>query len=175
MKSQNQPSVPGGESGSTKQNQNNSSSQQSQTQSISHSLRDVEIRIADAWEKEDIFAKSIQKRRRGKPFVFFDGPPTANGMPHLGHFLTRIYKDVYGRYKTMRGFYAPRRAGWDTHGLPVELEIEKELGLKNKKDIESYGIAQFNQKCRESVWKYKKAWETMTKRIGFGLILIMLM
>ena len=140
-----------------------------QPQSVSHSLRDVELRIADIWEKEGIFQKSVQKRRRGKPFVFFDGLASANGVPHLGHFLTRIYKDLYGRYKTMQGFYAPRRAGWDTHGLPVELEIEKELGLKNKKDIETYGIAAFNRKCRESVWKYKKAWEDMTKRIGFWI------
>ena len=104
-----------------------------------------------------------------RSFVFFEGPPTANGMPHIGHFLTRIYKDVYGRYKTMRGFYVQRKAGWDTHGLPVEIEVEKELGFKNKKDIEVYGIDKFNKKAKESVWKYKNEWEQMTRKMGFWL------
>lgn len=147
----------------------NKTQQKPEFKPITETLRDVELKVAQDWRDNEIFEKSVKRRRRGKPFVFFDGPPTANGLPHVGHFLTRIYKDLFGRYKTMQGFYAPRRAGWDTHGLPVELEIEKELGLKNKKDIEAYGIANFNIKCRESVWKYKKAWEEMTERIGFWI------
>ncbi len=132
-------------------------------------LADIEKEILEFWDKEDIFKKSLKQREGAEPFVFFEGPPTANGLPHIGHFLTRIYKDLYCRYQTMRGRYVLRRAGWDTHGLPVELEIEKELGFKTKKDIEDYGIAEFNAKCKESVWKYKSAWEKMTKRIGFWL------
>lgn len=150
-------------------NKTQQTQQKTEFKPITETLRDLELQIAQEWRENDIFQKSVKRRRRGKPFVFFDGPPTANGLPHVGHFLTRIYKDLFGRYKTMQGFYAPRRAGWDTHGLPVELEIEKELGLKNKKDIEAYGIARFNEKCRESVWKYKTAWEEMTERIGFWI------
>lgn len=128
-----------------------------------------EKKILDFWEEHKIFEKSLKQREKAKPFVFFEGPPTANGLPHIGHFLTRVYKDLYGRYKTMRGYFVLRRAGWDTHGLPVEIEVEKELGFKNKKDIEEYGIAKFNQKAKESVWKYKNEWEKMTKRMGFWL------
>ncbi|KKS12749.1 MAG: Isoleucine-tRNA ligase, partial [Candidatus Yanofskybacteria bacterium GW2011_GWA1_41_6] len=116
-----------------------------------------------------IFEKSLELRRKGKRFVFWEGPPTANGKPHIGHFLTRLPKDLYGRYKTMRGFFVLRKAGWDTHGLPVEIEIEKELGFSNKKQIEEYGIAKFNRKARQSVWKYTKEWEDMTRRMGFWL------
>ncbi|OGN03184.1 MAG: hypothetical protein A2655_03745 [Candidatus Yanofskybacteria bacterium RIFCSPHIGHO2_01_FULL_43_42] len=131
------------------------------------------------WKKNKIFEKSLALRpvrqahgrqaQGKKHFVFFEGPPTANGLPHIGHFLTRVYKDVYGRYKTMRGFFVLRKAGWDTHGLPVEIEVEKELGFKNKKDIEKYGIAEFNKKAKENVWKYKAEWEEMTRRTGFWL------
>src|SRR3990167_8093821 len=128
-----------------------------------------EKEILDFWEKGKIFQKSLEQRRGKKRFVFFEGPPTANGLPHIGHFLTRIYKDLYGRYKTMRGFFVLRKAGWDTHGLPVEIEIEKELGFKNKKEIEEYGIAKFNRKARESALKYTKAWEEMSHRMGFWL------
>ena len=128
-----------------------------------------EKEILDFWEKGKIFQKSLEQRRGKKRFVFFEGPPTANGLPHIGHFLTRIYKDLYGRYKTMRGFFVLRKAGWDTHGLPVELEVEKQLGFKSKKDIEEYGIAEFNKKAKESVWKYKKEWEEMTERMGFWI------
>src|SRR3989344_5892500 len=121
------------------------------------------------WKENKIFDKSLENRKKAKRFVFFEGPPTANGLPHIGHFITRVYKDLYGRYKTMRGFYVLRRAGWDTHGLPVEIEVEKELGFKNKKDIEKYGIAEFNKKAKENVWKYKAEWEEMTRRTGFWL------
>ena len=127
------------------------------------------------WEKERVFEKSVNQRklrrksRSEKHFVFFEGPPTANGMPGIHHVESRVFKDVVLRYKTMRGYFVPRRAGWDTHGLPVEVEVEKALGLKNKKDIEKYGIAEFNKKCRESVWKYKELWERMTSRMGFWI------
>src|SRR3989344_202107 len=147
---------------------------------------DKEKKILDFWRDNKIFQKSMENRQqsshgglkhrlrsplraKAKRFVFFEGPPTANGLPHIGHFLTRIYKDVFGRYKTMRGFYVLRKAGWDTHGLPVEIEVEKELGFKNKKDIEVYGIDKFNKKAKESVWKYKNEWEQMTRKMGFWL------
>ena len=130
---------------------------------------DKEKKILSFWKENQIFEKSLEIRKKARRFVFFEGPPTANGLPHMGHFLTRIYKDVYGRYKTMCGYFVLRKAGWDTHGLPVEIEIEKELGFKNKKDIEQYGIDKFNKKARESVWKYKNDWEQMTKRMGFWL------
>ena len=121
------------------------------------------------WDEHTIFEKSLEKTRKGKRFVFWEGPPTANGKPHIGHFLTRLPKDLYGRYKTMRGFFVLRKAGWDTHGLPVEIEVEKELGFNNKKQVEEYGIAKFNRKARESAWKYTKEWEDMTSRMGFWL------
>lgn len=133
------------------------------------SFADKEKKILDFWKDNNIFNKSLENRQKAKHFVFFEGPPTANGMPHIGHFLTRIYKDVFGRYKTMRGFYVLRKAGWDTHGLPIEIEIEKELGFKNKKDIEAYGIDKFNKKAKESIWKYKNDWEQMTRKMGFWL------
>ncbi|WKZ26853.1 MAG: class I tRNA ligase family protein [Candidatus Paceibacterota bacterium] len=128
-----------------------------------------EERTRRFWKDHHIFQKSIDRRAGAEPFVFFEGPPTANGLPHIGHFLTRIFKDLYGRYKTMRGFRVLRKAGWDTHGLPVELEVEKELGFKGKKDIEAYGIAAFNTKAKASVWKYRDLWEKMTERMGFWL------
>src|SRR3989344_4094242 len=147
---------------------------------------DKEKKILDFWRDNKIFQKSMENRQqsshgglkhrlrsplraKAKRFVFFEGPPTANGLPHIGHFLTRIYKDVFGRYKTMRGFFVLRKAGWDTHWLPVEIEVEKELGFKNKKDIETYGIDKFNKKAKESVWKYKSEWEEMTRKMGFWL------
>jgi isoleucyl-tRNA synthetase len=134
-------------------------------------FKTTEDKVRHFWDSQDIFAKSLAQRdgKARKHFVFFEGPPTANGMPHIGHFLTRVYKDLYGRYKTMTGHYVLRKAGWDTHGLPVELEVEKTLGFKNKKDIEAYGVAPFNKKAKESVWKYKGEWEAMTKRMGFWL------
>ncbi|MFY9462175.1 MAG: class I tRNA ligase family protein, partial [Candidatus Sungiibacteriota bacterium] len=128
-----------------------------------------EEKILEFWEREKIFAKTLAKTKRGKLFVFYEGPPTANGSPGIHHFESRAFKDVIPRYKTMRGFHVPRKAGWDTHGLPVELAVEKELGFKHKRDIERYGIAAFNEKCRESVWRYKEEWARFTKRIGFWL------
>ncbi|MBX4190407.1 class I tRNA ligase family protein [Candidatus Parcubacteria bacterium] len=132
-------------------------------------IKKTEHDIQHFWEDHKIFEKSLELRRNGKRFVFWEGPPTANGLPHIGHFLTRVYKDFYGRYKTMNGFFVLRKAGWDTHGLPVEIEIEKELGYKKKKEIEAYGIAKFNRKAKESVWKYKHEWEEMTRKMGFWL------
>ena len=129
----------------------------------------MEKKILEDWKAKRIFEKSILKRKKAKDFVFYEGPPTANGKPGIHHVLARTYKDIICRYKTMRGFRVLRKAGWDTHGLPVELEVEKKLGLKNKKDIEKYGIAEFNKKCKESVWQYKDEWEKLTERIGFWL------
>src|SRR3989338_1455757 len=127
----------------------------------------IEHDVLKFWKESDIFDKSLNARKKAKRFVFFEGPPTANGRPGIHHVLARAYKDIICRYKTMRGFFVLRKAGWDTHGLPVELEVEKELGFKNKKDIESYGIAEFNKKAKQSVWKYKKEWEDITRKVGF--------
>ncbi|OGZ28664.1 MAG: hypothetical protein A2931_03625 [Candidatus Niyogibacteria bacterium RIFCSPLOWO2_01_FULL_45_48] len=131
--------------------------------------KSTETEILEYWQKNKIFEQTLAKTKKGKPFVFYEGPPTANGKPGIHHVEGRSFKDVILRYKTMRGFRVPRVAGWDTHGLPVEVEVEKELGLKSKKEIEEYGIEAFNKKCRESVWKYKKLWEDMTARMGFWI------
>jgi len=136
---------------------------------MSYNFQETESKILDFWKKNKIFEKSLELTRKGDNFVFFEGPPTANGKPGIHHFLGRAFKDLFGRYKTMRGHFVLRRAGWDTHGLPVEIEVEKELGFKSKKDIENYGIDKFNHKCRESVWKYKKEWEEMTEKMGFWI------
>lgn len=127
----------------------------------------AEERILAFWKEHDIFKKSLEKNKGGKEFVFFEGPPTANAKPALHHLEARAFKDVIPRYKTMQGFSVPRRAGWDTHGLPVELQIEKKLGLQSKKEIEQYGIAKFNQECKNSVFTYIKEWEVFTDRIGY--------
>ncbi|PIO06895.1 isoleucine--tRNA ligase, partial [Candidatus Woesearchaeota archaeon CG08_land_8_20_14_0_20_43_7] len=129
----------------------------------------LEEEILEFWEKEKIFEKSIENRQGKEDFIFYEGPPGTNGTPGLHHVLARIFKDIICRYKTMQGFRVKRRAGWDTHGLPVELEVEKALGISGKKEIEKYGIENFNKKCRESAWKYKKDWEELTSRIGFWL------
>jgi isoleucyl-tRNA synthetase len=129
----------------------------------------LEEKVLEFWKSSNIFEKSLAKRSRSKTFVFYEGPPGANGRPGTHHILPRVYKDIICRYKTMRGFFVPRKSGWDTHGLPVEIAAEKELGLKSKKDIEAYGIAAFNKKCRELVWQYKAEWEKLTDRIGFWL------
>ncbi len=128
-----------------------------------------EKNIIEFWKNNKIFQKSVEQRKKSRDFVFYEGPPTANAKPGLHHVLARVFKDVICRYKTMQGFRVKRKAGWDTHGLPVELEIEKKLGLRHKKDIEEYGIDKFNENCRESVWKYVKDWETLTERIGYWL------
>ena len=128
-----------------------------------------EKEILRFWEERKIFEKSLQKRKKGTPFVFYEGPPTANARPGIHHVLARSFKDIILRFKTMQGFYASRQAGWDTHGLPVELEVEKELGLNSKKDIETYGVEKFNKKAKENIWRYKKEWEDLTRRMGFWL------
>src|SRR3989344_1925056 len=120
------------------------------------------------WREHNIFEKTLEKSKSsGKEFVFYEGPPTANGKPGIHHLEARAFKDAIPRYKTMRGFYVRRKGGWDTHGLPVELAVEKELWLKSKKEIEIYGIAAFNEKCKESVWKYVHEWEEFTQRSGY--------
>ena len=123
--------------------------------------------IEQFWKDNQIFEKSIESRKQGEPYVFYDGPPTANGKPHIGHVLTRVIKDMIPRYRTMKGYMVPRKAGWDTHGLPVELEVEKLLGLDGKEQIEEYGLDPFIQKCKESVWKYKGMWEDFSGTVGF--------
>ncbi|SEW45535.1 isoleucine--tRNA ligase [[Clostridium] fimetarium] len=126
-----------------------------------------EKNVGKFWKDNDIFKKSIENRKEGETFTFYDGPPTANGKPHIGHVLTRVIKDMIPRYKTMKGYMVPRKAGWDTHGLPVELEVEKALGLNGKDEIEEYGLEPFIKRCRESVWKYKGMWEDFSETVGF--------
>lgn len=123
--------------------------------------------VEEFWRENHIFEKSMDTRKKGKSYVFYDGPPTANGKPHIGHVLTRVIKDMIPRYRTMKGYMVPRKAGWDTHGLPVEIEVEKLLGLDGKEQIEKYGIAPFIEKCKESVWKYKGMWEDFSCTVGF--------
>ncbi len=119
------------------------------------------------WEENKIFEKSIDSRKSGETYTFYDGPPTANGKPHIGHVLTRVIKDMIPRYRTMKGYHVLRKAGWDTHGLPVELEVEKKLGLDGKEQVEQYGLEPFIQECKESVWKYKGMWEQFSSAVGF--------
>lgn len=126
-----------------------------------------EKEVVEFWKKNNIFEKSIKNRKDGPIFMFYDGPPTANGKPHIGHIETRVFKDVVPRYWTMKGYEVPRKAGWDTHGLPVEIEVEKLLGINGKAQIEEYGVEAFIKKCKESVWKYKHEWEQMSDRVGF--------
>ncbi|MHC4248226.1 MAG: class I tRNA ligase family protein [Planctomycetota bacterium] len=128
---------------------------------------EIERAVLEFWKREGIFEKSLRATEGGERFVFYEGPPTANGKPHPGHVLTRVMKDVFPRYHTMNGRSVPRKAGWDTHGLPVEIEVEKELGLESKDDIEKYGVEPFIKKCVQSVWKYTREWEELTERIGF--------
>ena len=129
----------------------------------------IEAAIAQLWRDQGTYRKSLEQRRGAKRFIFFEGPPTANGLPHPGHCLTRTIKDLYPRYRTMRGEYCERKAGWDTHGLPVEVEVCKELGIHSKAQIEAYGVEPFIHRCQESVWRYMKEWETLTERIGFWI------
>jgi isoleucyl-tRNA synthetase len=126
-----------------------------------------ELAVGRFWKERDIYRKSLEARAGAPPFVFYEGPPTANGMPHPGHCLTRAIKDLFPRYHTMRGRFCERKAGWDTHGLPVEVEVCKELGIHSKEEIEAYGIEPFIQKCQQSVWRYMQEWERLTQRIGF--------
>ena len=126
-----------------------------------------EKKVEEFWKEHDTFRKSMERRKNGPTYTFYDGPPTANGKPHIGHVLTRVIKDMIPRYRTMKGYMVPRKAGWDTHGLPVELEVEKLLGLDGKEQIEEYGLAPFIDKCKESVWKYKGMWEDFSGTVGF--------
>jgi isoleucyl-tRNA synthetase len=128
-----------------------------------------EEQILSFWRENSIYAKSLQQRASSPPFVFYEGPPTANGLPHPGHCLTRAIKDLFPRYKTMRGFRCDRKAGWDTHGLPVEVEVCKQLGIHGKDEIEAYGVEPFIQQCQQSVWRYMQQWEQLTERIGFWI------
>ena len=128
-----------------------------------------EKEIKRFWEEQNIFEKSVKERALCPIYTFYEGPPTANGRPHIGHVLTRVIKDLIPRYRTMKGYYVPRKAGWDTHGLPVELEVEKELGLDGKEAIEKYGLEPFIDKCKESVWKYQEMWEDLSGTVGFWL------
>jgi len=129
----------------------------------------LETKIGQIWKDRQIYEKSLQQRAEAPRFVFYEGPPTANGMPHPGHCLTRAIKDLFPRYRTMRGYRCERKGGWDTHGLPVEVEVCKELGIHSKEEIEAYGIEPFIHKCQESVWRYMKEWERLTDRLGFWI------
>ena len=138
-------------------------------QKVSKNLNFVERekKVEEFWKENDIFKKSMDSRKEGETYTFQDGPPTANGKPHIGHVLTRVIKDMIPRYQTMKGKMVPRKAGWDTHGLPVELEVEKLLGLDGKEQIEEYGLEPFVKQCKESVWKYKGMWEEFSGVVGF--------
>ena len=128
---------------------------------------DREKKVEEFWKENHIFEKSMENRKEGETYTFYDGPPTANGKPHIGHVLTRVIKDMIPRYRAMKGYMVPRKAGWDTHGLPVELEVEKKLGLDGKEQIEEYGMEPFIKQCKESVWKYKGMWEDFSSTVGF--------
>src|SRR5690606_29941283 len=127
----------------------------------------LEHAILKRWRDGKVFERSLEQNAAGPSWVFYEGPPTANGMPGVHHIEARVFKDVFPRYKSMRGYHVPRKAGWDCHGLPVEVAVEKELGLSGKPEIEAYGIAEFNAKCRESVLRHVDAFEEMTERMGY--------
>src|SRR5690349_4068958 len=133
------------------------------------SFPELEERVLARWREEDVFARSLEARADAPVWSFYEGPPTANGRPGSHHVLARVFKDVYPRYKTMCGYRVPRKAGWDCHGLPVELEVEKQLGISSKQEIEEFGIAEFNRRCRESVFEYVGDWNRLTERIGFWI------
>jgi isoleucyl-tRNA synthetase len=130
-------------------------------------VQDVELDQLAFWKEKDIFQRTMREREGGPTYVFYEGPPTANGRPGSHHVIARAFKDMFPRYRTMQGYYSLRKGGWDTHGLPVEIEVEKELGLEHKHEVEEYGIAEFNKKCQESVFRYIKEWEELTERIAF--------
>jgi len=131
-------------------------------------LAKVEEKVLQNWTKNQVFNK-LQARKAKKIFKFYEGPPYANGHPGIHHILSRVFKDIILRYKSMSGYSVPRRAGWDTHGLPIEIQVEKELGIKSKKEIEKLGVSLFNKKAREIIWKYLDEWERFTDRIGYWL------
>ena len=134
------------------------------TQNVS--VPELEKSWLELWKRERVFERSVEQAEGRPSFVFYEGPPTTNGQPHPGHVLTRAIKDVFLRYRTMCGFYVPRRAGWDTHGLPVEVEVEKELGIHGREEIERYGVEAFTRRCVDSVFRYIDDWRRMTERIG---------
>src|SRR5215211_8140670 len=127
----------------------------------------LEQEVLERWRERGIFRESVRRRQGAEPWVFYEGPPTANGRPGSHHVLARVFKDIFPRYQTMLGRYVERKGGWDCHGLPVETQVEKKLGFNSKADIEAYGIAEFNAKCRESVFEYLEDWNALTERIGF--------
>jgi len=133
------------------------------------SFPELEQRVLARWRERGVFHRSLTNREGAEVWSFYEGPPTANGKPGSHHVLSRVFKDVYPRYRTMRGYRVPRKAGWDCHGLPVELEVEKELGISSKQEIEAYGIAEFNARCRASVFEYVEEWNRLTERIGFWI------
>ncbi len=133
------------------------------------SFPELEERILARWAERDVFHRSLENRAEAPVWSFYEGPPTANGRPGSHHVLARVFKDIYPRYRSMRGYRVPRKAGWDCHGLPVELEVEKELGITSKQEVEDYGIAEFNARCRASVFEYVEEWNRLTERIGFWI------
>src|SRR5687768_1438200 len=133
------------------------------------SFPDMEHGVLERWRERDVFQESLRRRKGAEPWVFYEGPPTANGKPGSHHVLARVFKDVYPRFRTMAGADVPRKAGWDCHGLPVELEVERELGISSKEEIEEYGIAEFNARCRESVFRYVDDWNRLAERFGFWI------
>src|SRR5436305_11075402 len=133
------------------------------------SFPELEERVLERWREREVFHESLRRRAGAPPWVFYEGPPTANGRPGAHHVLARVFKDIYPRFKTMRGFRVDRKAGWDCHGLPVEIAVEQNLGLESKADLERIGIAEFNRLCRESVFEYLEDWTRLTERIGFWL------
>ena len=130
---------------------------------------EIEKGILKFWEENKIFEKSVKNRSDGKSFMFYEGPPTANGKPGIHHVVSRTLKDLVCRYKTMQGYRVERKAGWDTHGLPVEIEVEKKLGIKHKSEVVEYGIENYNKECRKSVFTYLDLWEKMTRRMGYWI------
>ena len=139
------------------------------TDTLDTIIQQAEERILKFWKQEEIFQKTLDRNKDKKTFVFFEGPPFANGRPGIHHLLSRAFKDIILRYKTMQGFNVPRKAGWDTHGLPVEMEAEKNLGIKSKKEIEELGVDKFVEECQNNIFTYKEEWEAFTERIGFWL------
>src|SRR5690349_14420301 len=133
------------------------------------SFPELEQQVLERWRERDVFNRSLSQRQGGPIWSFYEGPPTANGRPGSHHVLARVFKDVYPRYRAMCGFHVPRKAGWDCHGLPVEIEVEKQLGISSKQEIEGFGIDKFNARCRESVFEYVEEWNRLTERIGFWI------
>src|SRR4051812_3189871 len=133
------------------------------------SFPELEERVLARWREEGVFERSLAQREGAPEWTFYEGPPTANGRPGSHHVLARVFKDVFPRYRTMRGYHVQRKGGWDCHGLPVEIAVERQLGIQSKEDIEAFGIAEFNERCREAVFSYVEEWNRLTERIGFWI------